>query len=238
MLAPGPNADQGGPGRVGQDILGLLDVDDDLGAKRDRTPNDGDRRGQAIDRLERIAALDPRVVAAVEQADVVHSGVTQDHQRPGRGDLASPTAGPLLLGIALGVASVDHDRRVVRDAQRAKGGLDDLRRAAVPVDGILEPVGVEVERARDMALGVFLGDSEVDVEEQELLVGRGLRPPPVEDVPQPWDVDERLVLLELVERQRGSAAQAVAPPWYARAPSMPRSASAATNSAASSAPSP
>ena len=177
------------------------------------TPNDGDRRRLAIDGLERIAALDPPVVAAVEQADVVDSGVAQDHQRAGRRDLAGSAARPLLLGVALGVATVDDDRRVGRDAQRAEGGLDDLRGAPVPVDRVLQPVRVEEEGARDVALGIFLGDPEVDVEEQELLVRRRLGPLPVEHVAQPRDVDERLVVRAGARAAGiGSAAQAVAPP--------------------------
>ena len=80
-----------------------------------------DRRRLAIDGLERIAALDPPVVAAVEQPDVVDAGVAQDHQRPGRRDLAGPAARPLLVGVTLGVAAVDDDRRVGGDAERARG---------------------------------------------------------------------------------------------------------------------
>ncbi len=141
--------------------------------------------------LERVARPDPPVVAAVEQADVVDAGVAQDHQRAGRRDLAGPPAGPLLVGVALGVAAVDDDRRVMGDAQRAQGGVDGLGRAAVPVGRVLEPVRVEVEGTRDVALGVFLGHAEVHVEEQELALGRRLRALAREHVAEPVDVDER-----------------------------------------------
>ena len=166
------------------------------------TPKDVDGRGRAKDGLERVAALDPPVVAAVEQPDVVDPGVAQDHQRPRGGDLAGATARPLLLGVALGVAAVDDDRRVAGDAERAQGRIDHFGRAPVPVGRILEPVRVEEERARDVALGVFLGHAEVHVEEQELLVGRRLGRLPVEDVAQPRDVDELVVVGKPIEWQR------------------------------------
>ena len=51
--------------------------------------------------------------------------------------------------------------------ERSQGGLELLGRAAVPVGRVLEPVRVEVERAREVALGVLLGHAEVDVEQDE-----------------------------------------------------------------------
>ena len=78
------------------------------------TPNVGDRRRLADDRLERQARGDPPVVAAVEQADVLDAGVAQDQCGARRRDLAGPSARPLLVGVADRVAAVDDDRRVVR----------------------------------------------------------------------------------------------------------------------------
>ena len=202
MLAPCAHADERGPGGVGDDLLGLLDVDDDLGTDRDRDAEGVDGRGRAKDGLERVAALDPPVVATVEQPDVIDPGVAQDHQGPCGGDLAGATARPLLLGVALGVSTVDHDRRVAGDAEGAQGRIDHFGGAPIPVGRILEPVRVEEERARDVSLGVFLGHAEVHVEEQELLVGRRLRRLPVEDITQPRDVHELVVVWKTIEWQR------------------------------------
>ena len=182
--------DERGAVRVGQDLLGLVDVDDDLRPDRHDGPERRDRRRRPVDGLDRVALLDPPVVAAVEQPDVVDAGVAHDHQRPRRRDLAGPATRPLLVGLALGVAAVDDDRRVAGDAERLERGRDRLGRAAVPVGRVLEPVGVEVVRARDVALGVLLGDAEVDVEQQELLVRRRLGSLAGEHVAQPRDVDE------------------------------------------------
>jgi hypothetical protein len=128
--------------------------------------------------LHRIAGLDPPVVAAIEQADVVDTGVAQDHQRAGRGDLARPPARPLLVGAADRVAAVDDDRRVTRDPEAAERLVERLRRPAVPVDRILEPVRVEVGAPGDVALRVLLRDPEVDVEQEEPAGRCGLRPAP------------------------------------------------------------
>ena len=88
------------------------------------TPELGDRRRLAEDGLDRVAVADPPVVAAVEQADVVDARVAQDHQRARRRDLPRPATRPLLVGIALGVAAVDHDGRVLRDAEAADRGVE------------------------------------------------------------------------------------------------------------------
>ena len=85
--------------------------------------------------------------------------------------------------MAFGVASVEDDGAVVGDSERAQSGLELLGRTAVPVLRVLEPVGVEIERLREVVLLVLPGDAEVDVEEQEPAGGCGLRPSPLEQLP-------------------------------------------------------
>ena len=165
------------------------------------TPNDGTGVGSRSVGLERVARPNPRVVAAVEQADVVDAGVAQDHRRARGGDLPGSTPRPLLVGVALGVAAVEDDRRVVGDAERAHGGIELLGRPAVPVDRVLELVRVEVERPREVILLVLLGDAEVDVEEQEAPGRRGLGPAAVEHLPEPVGVDEPVVVRETLDGQ-------------------------------------
>ena len=141
-----------------------------------------------------MPGLDPPVIAAVEEPHVVNARVPQDHQGTSRGDLSRASTGPLLVRVALRVASIDDDCRVMGDAERSKRRLDGLGRPAVPVRGVLEPVGVEVERSRDMSVRVFLRHAEIDVEEDELASRSGLGPFPVEHLAEPLDVDELLVL--------------------------------------------
>ena len=117
----------------------------------------------------------------------------QDERRAGRGDLPCAPTRPLLVRAPLGVAAVEDDRRVVRDAEALHRLLELGRRSAVPVDGVLEPVRVEVERAGKVALLVLLGHAEVDVEEEEAVAWRGLRTLAVEHGTEPVDVDEALV---------------------------------------------
>ena len=108
---------------VGEDLLRLVDVDDQLRSLRDRGPERRRRASaRAVDGLERVALADPAVVAAVEEPDVVDARVAQDQARPRGGDLAGPAARPLLVRVALGVAAVD-DRPVVSvgDAERPRG---------------------------------------------------------------------------------------------------------------------
>ena len=118
VLAPRADADEGRAVGVGDDLLGLVDVDDDLRAAAGSAPRSSatgvGSRGSVSSGLP---GPDPPVVAAIEQPHVVDAGVAQDHQRPGRRDLAGPTARPLLVGLALGVAAVDDDGRVVGDAR-------------------------------------------------------------------------------------------------------------------------
>ncbi len=119
MLAPRPDADECGSARVGDDLLGLRDVDDDLGTNGDDRTEVGDRRRFAEDGLDRVAGADPPVVATVEQPDIVDAGVREDHQCAGSRDLTRASARPLLVRITFGIAPVDDDRRVLGDPERA-----------------------------------------------------------------------------------------------------------------------
>ena len=121
VLLPRADADERGAILVGEDLLRLVDVHDDLRPLRGRDAEALDRHGLAGDRLERVASADPPVVAAVEEAHVVDPGVAEDHRRAGGRDLAGTPARPLLVRVTLGVAAVEHDRRVVADAQRPEG---------------------------------------------------------------------------------------------------------------------
>src|SRR5262249_19520143 len=83
VLAPGPDGHERRPVRVGDPLLGLVDVADQVGA-------DGDRRAECrhghrlpVDRLERVTLADPAVVAPVEDPDVVDTRVAEDQGRPG-----------------------------------------------------------------------------------------------------------------------------------------------------------
>src|SRR5207247_1059823 len=165
VLVPGADADEGGAFGVGEDLLGLVDVDDGFGPLGDPNAERGDRLGLAADRFERVTGLNPGVVAAVEQADVVDAAVVQDQRGASGGNLAGATARPFLIGVAFGVAAVQAHGRIVRDAERAHGLLEHLRWTAIPVQRILELVGVEIERTRKVVLLVLLRNPEVDVEE-------------------------------------------------------------------------
>src|SRR5439155_2373717 len=173
VLVPGPDADEGGSVGIEQDLLRLLDVDDDLRAARNLDPERRDGRRLADNRLQWVARLDPPVIASVEEADVVDAAVAQDQRRACRRDLAGPTPRPLLVRIAFGIAAVENDGRVERDSERAESFFELLRRSAVPVIRVLEPIGVEVERPRDVALLVLLPYPEIHVEEQEGTDRRG-----------------------------------------------------------------
>ncbi len=189
------------PSGIGQDLPGLLDVHDELRPERDRGTELRDRRRRARVGLERIARPNPRVVAAVEQAHVVDAGVAQDQRRAAGGDLAGSTPRPLLVRVALRVAAVEDDGRVVRDSERAHGETELLRRPALPVDGVLELVGVEVERTGEVPFRVLLGDAEVDVEEQEASGRRRLRSVAVEHLGEPVAVHEPVVVRETLDGQ-------------------------------------
>src|SRR5581483_11512149 len=102
VLVPGADADEGGVLRVGEDLLRLGEIDDHLRARRDRGAEGRDRYGLARRRLERLAAADPRVVPAVQQADVVDARVREDQRRTGGRDLPGAAAGPLLVRMAFG----------------------------------------------------------------------------------------------------------------------------------------
>ncbi len=162
-----------------------------------------DRLGLAMDGLDRVSGADPPVIATVEQSNIVHAGIAQDHQRTCRGDLAGTPPRPLLVGVALGVATVEDDRRVAGDPELPDRGVEDVGGSAVPVGRILEPIGVEVQGSRDVILCVLLGDAEVDVEEEEPASRGGFRSLAGEHLFQPVDMHETLVLRELVHGQAG-----------------------------------
>ncbi len=87
------------------------------------------------------------------------------------------------------------------DAEAAHGGVELLRRATVPVHGVLELVRVEVQGAGEVILLVLLGDAEVDVEEQEASGRRSLRAVAVEHLAEPSGVDEPVVVREMLHGQ-------------------------------------
>ena len=126
VLLPRAHAHESRVLLIGQDLLGLVDIDDEVGPLRDRDAETLDRRRLPDDRLQRITRLDPPVIAAVEQSDVVNPGVPQDRDGPSCGDLSGPSAGPLFVGVALCVAAVHNDRRVVADSKGPQRRVEHL----------------------------------------------------------------------------------------------------------------
>ena len=75
-------------------------------------------------------------------------------------------------------------------------------RPAVPVGGgVLEPVRVEIEGARDVTVLVLLRNAEVHVEEEVASRRRRFRPAAFEKVSQPFGMNEALVVGEALHRQ-------------------------------------
>src|SRR5205085_6055213 len=124
VLFPGADADEGRMLLISEDPLGVVDVDDGLRATRDRHAEGRGRHRLAEDRLQRITGLNPVVVSAIEQADVVDAGVMEDQGRTARGNLSGTASRPLLVGVALGVATIKDDSRVAGDPERAQGRLE------------------------------------------------------------------------------------------------------------------
>src|SRR5207253_1861677 len=201
VLLPGADADEGRMPPVGEDPLGVVDVDDDLRAARDLDTEGRDRHGLAGDCLQRITCLDPVVVSAIEQADVVDAGVTKDQGRTACGDLSGPASGPFLVGVALGIAAVEDDRGVVGDPEPAQGCLKLFWRSTVPVARILKAVRVQVQRPGNVILLVLLRNAKVDVEEQEPTGRRGLRASAVEQLADPVRVHELFVVRQTFDWQ-------------------------------------
>ena len=201
MLAPRPDADERRAVGIGQDLLGLRDVDDQLRALRDRRAELRHRDGLARRRLDRVAFADPPVVPAVEKADIVDARVAQDQRGAGGGDLPGPAARPLLVRVALGVAPVEDHGRIGRDPERPQRMIKLGRRPAIPVGRRLEPVGVEIVGARDVTVGVLLGYPEVHVEEH--VAGRRgrLGPFACEHRLQPGDVHQLVVVRQALDGQ-------------------------------------
>src|SRR4029079_1662792 len=92
VLAPGPDTDEGRCRGIGDDLLRLLDVDDDLRADGDRGSEGRQGGGRPQRRLELVPRLHPVVVSAVEQADVFDAAVREDECGAGGGDLARAAA--------------------------------------------------------------------------------------------------------------------------------------------------
>src|SRR2546427_8088091 len=123
VLLPGADADEGCMLLVGQDLLCVVDVDDDLRAPRDSGTEGCDPRWRVANRVEQVTRLDPVVVSAIEQADVVDAGVMKNQRRAACGNLSGAASGPLLVGMALRVAAIEDNRGVVGDPERTQGRL-------------------------------------------------------------------------------------------------------------------
>ena len=145
--------------------------------------------------------MHPPVVASVEQTDVLDAAVRQDQRSTRGGDLTRATSGPLLVRVSLGVPAVEDDGRVEGDAELADRRLELGGRPTVPVGRVLEPVGVEVEGARNVTVLVLLRNAEVHVEEQMASCRRSFRPAAIEKVSQPVGVNEALVVGKAIDRQ-------------------------------------
>src|SRR5207247_8320021 len=77
VLPPGTDANERGLLPIGQNLLGLVDVDDDLGPHRDLHTERGDRLWLVEDGFERISGLDPLVVAGSEESEIVDARVAK-----------------------------------------------------------------------------------------------------------------------------------------------------------------
>src|SRR5207248_3197880 len=138
------------------------------------------------------------VVAAIEEADVVDARVAKDQRGPAGGDLSGPASRPFLVGVAFGIAPVEDDGGVGRDAEGAQGNLELFRGAAVPIARILQPVRVEVKCPGDVVLLGLLWKAGVDVDEEGspgrrrpvAAASRAFGSPPVVGGQRP-DVDDR-----------------------------------------------
>src|SRR3989442_330665 len=104
--------------------------------------------------------------------------------------------------MALGIAAIEDDGRVARDARGPQGDLEFLWGAAIPVARIFEAVRVEVERPGDVVLLVLFEDAEVDVKEEESSSGRRLGASAVEQLAEPFGVDELVIVRQTVNRKR------------------------------------
>jgi hypothetical protein len=104
--------------------------------------------------------------------------------------------------MALSVAAIKDDRGVVRDAERPQRHLEFLGRAAVPVPWILEPVRVEIQRPGNVTVLVLFRNPEIDVEDPVLAGRSGFRASPIQQVAEPFGVNELLVVGQAIGRQR------------------------------------
>src|SRR5438874_3429219 len=141
------------------------------------------------------------VVSAIEQADVVDAGVTKDQCRTACGDLSGSASRPFLVGVALGIPTIEDDRRLAGDPERAQGCLELFWRSTVPISRILKAIRVQVQRPGDVILLVLLRNSKIDMEEPEPTARRGLRTSPVEQLAEPIRVDELFVVRQTFDWQ-------------------------------------
>ena len=165
-------------------------------------PNDGTGVGSRGVDLQRVPGPNPRVVAAVEHADVSDTAVVQDQSGARGRDLPGPPSRPLLVGVAFRVPAVEDDRRVMRDPEPAQGCVQLIRGAAIPAHRVLEQVRVEIQRLGKMVLLVLLGNPEIDVEEQEAACRSGFRALTREELCEPFGMDEPLVVRETLDGKR------------------------------------
>ena len=142
------------------------------------------------------------VVAAIEESDIVDARVAKDQCGAAGGNLSGPASRPFLVGVAFGIAPVEDDGGVGRDANGAQGNLELFRGAAVPIARILQPVRVEVKCPGNVVLLVLLWNAEVDVEEEESPGRRGLGASASEQLAEPIGVDELVVVRQMIDRQR------------------------------------
>ena len=187
---------------IGQNLLGLVDVDDDLRAQRNLDTERGDRLGLVQNGFQRISGLDPVVVAAIEEADVVDARVAKNQCRAAGRDLSRPATRPFLVGVAFGIAAIEDDGGVARDAERPQGDLELFRGAAVPIARILQLVGVEIKRPGNVVLFVLFPNAEVDVKEKESPGRGGLGASAAEQLAEPVGMDQLVVVRQTIDRQR------------------------------------
>ena len=175
MFIPGPNTDQSRTIGVGDNLLGFVDVHDDLGAGGNGGSKRCDRRGCAQRGFQLVPGGDPCVVATIENSKVVDASVVENHRRTCSGDLTCPASRPLLIGVAFGVTAVENDGGVFGDTQRPHRFVNGLRRTTIPIVPAFQSVGVEVKRPGQMTVLVLLGDAEIHVKEQKLSGRRRFR---------------------------------------------------------------
>src|ERR1700674_4843036 len=163
VFLPGPYADEGGMVGIGEDFLRFGDVDEELWPLGDWCAKLPRWRRAPWPRFEPVSGPYPSVVTAVQDPDVSDPGIAQDQRSAAGGNLAGPPSRPFVLGVAFRVATVQNYGRVVCNAEGAKCCLELSRRPAVPIGAPFQPIGIEVERLRQVIFFVLLGQPKVDV---------------------------------------------------------------------------